>query len=155
MGEETTVDSLAQRIGSIEKRQRHTALGLSVLALLLLSAMTGAIIRAHTRTVEVDRLVVRDKDDRQRIVAGTVDGHSTLTLYDNQGKNGIQLIVTDKGPAFTLYDDDGVPRTMITLAPDGPAILLNDTGRKVAAYMSVTTDGSNLTMRDAHGISGS
>jgi hypothetical protein len=86
---------------------------------------------ASSQTITVQRLILVDKDGKERAELGVVPGGAGLALTDAAGKARGAFVVTDDGsPGLTLYDADGVARATIQVSNNGESgvSLYDDTG---------------------------
>ena len=75
---------------------------------------------APNQTITVQKLVLVDKDGKERAELGVVPGGAGLALTDTNGKARAAFVVTDDGsPGLTLFDVDGVARATVQLSSNG------------------------------------
>lgn len=121
--------TLEERIEQLEKqnrRRKRTSILLGVCAAAALG-MAGA--DAGPRTVEADKVLIKDPAGHIRIILG-------------MGKNGPELL---------FRNADGKPQAMLRSGAKGPTLVLQDTGNGRRASLSVTKSLWGLRVSDARG----
>ena len=126
-----TADEITLRVESLERRQRWlvraftTSLALVVAGPLLM----GATKASGGKTVEAEKLVVRDAKGVARAALGTDAGGA---------------------PALDLFDAGGAKLISMRGAPGAPIIELAD-GAGGSAWLTVSQTGASLSLSKANG----
>ncbi len=119
--------SLSRRLENLERENRRlkvvgSATLLSVAGVLFLGA-----VAASPKSLEAERIVVRDAQGKARMVLAVGDEGPALTFMDQNGKLRAHLGVTKEGPALDLLDATEHPRAELMLADDhGPTLNFYD-----------------------------
>jgi hypothetical protein len=108
------------------------------------------------KTIEVERLVLKDKEGEIRAEL-VIDGNMpTLRMYDETGKKGVELLVSEKGSSLRLFDKWGfelivaseVPLSTKPYDPFDPKTWYRD------SYVPDATEWKILNMTTVHNCSG-
>lgn len=95
------LDRLAERVKRLERENRFFKLAGAVLACSLLAAVSLGFGN-KPRTIEAEKIVLRDAHGRARLTIGT------------PATNGAALAMQPDDPAIWLTDEKGLDRTIIT-----------------------------------------
>lgn len=99
---------------------------------------------ASAQSLTVQKLILVDKNGKERAELGVIPGGSGLTLLDGTGKQRGAFIITDDGrPGLALYDQSGVARATIELSNNGESglALYDGSGRNRLSAI-VRADGA-------------
>ncbi len=139
-------------------RQRFYRAALLVLLGLVLATQAFLLFRpAPSGPLEVEALVVRDRNGAIQAFLGDKDGQVRLDLWDRQGKRRASLGLGGDGtPGLELYDQEQRLRAKLSLGPDGaPKFDLRDNlSLESHGVPSVPTDSSTQS-HPAGTVSGS
>jgi hypothetical protein len=114
-------------------------------------SVTTAVPR---QTITVEKLILVDKDGKERAELGVVPGGAGLALTDTNGKARAAFVVTDDGsPGLTLFDGDGVARATIQLSSNGESglSLYDKTGSHRLSAIVNTDGAAGLVFYDKSG----
>jgi hypothetical protein len=107
------------------------------------------------KTLEVEKLVVRDTFGRQRAALHMTKGDDpavALVLYDENERPRAGLGVNKDGPGLYFTDPNGKHRAVLAKNNDGIGLDLLDEDGKPRMDFRTTDKGMGITMRDEGGI---
>ncbi len=138
MSQNTTLDTLTNRLDRLEWQHRRLKLAGTILVLVLagVGVMGQMIPRAVSKVVEAERFVLRDMKGNMLAILGTgASGKSALVLYDQSGKIRAELgVLADGTSRLALADPNGKNRAGLIVLPDGASGLgLRDQNGKIRA----------------------
>lgn len=139
-----TLETLTQRLGTIERAQRRLKLaGLAMAAVLALGGLIGATV-PDGQVIEARTFILKDRAGKVRAVLGVVgeSGSPSLVFYDREANANVILhLGQDDAPGLWLYDKDRV-RAELAAVGDRAFLQLFDKENKPRAVFQVEKDGS-------------
>jgi hypothetical protein len=150
-----SMEELEARLGRLERQNRWLKRGgLAALVIVGTALLLGNRFQANDKTLEVERLVVRDSFGRQRAAVNVTKGEDpaiALVLYDENERPRAGLGVNKDGPGLYFTDPNGKHRAVIAKNNDGIGLdLLDEEGRPRMDFRA-TDKGMGITMRDEGG----
>jgi hypothetical protein len=143
----TTIEEVGGRLDGLERenrRLRWVTAGL-LTGFVLLGAMAILSRDRGGRTLEAQRLVIRDQDGRLRGSFGVDrDGLPALKVFDHRGHEQIELGVPSDDVATLALSDHGVNRVVLDTSIEGTTSLrLFDQWSRPRTAFLVRPDGSS------------
>jgi hypothetical protein len=122
-------DVLSGRLEALEREcRRWRRLGVAGLLAAVVAAVGGAAAVAPGE-IELERLVIRNKDAKRAIVLSATDGDPSLTFTD-EGQEKVAMSLAEDGTPMLSFLDAGNPRLMLGLSRNGvPVLNFNDENR--------------------------
>lgn len=126
-------DLSAERLNRLERANRRLTRAVAALTVLILAGLVIGAAREHPRTLDAERITLRDK----------------------AGKVRAEFIADRDGPRLTLFDGEGIERLACHAADDGTTTLnlvtlSRDRGPSRSIKLRTATDGwSTLSFTDA------
>lgn len=111
--------------------------------------LSGIVLAADdVKTIEVERLVLKDKEGEIRAEL-VIDGNMpTLRMYDETGKKRVELLVSEKGSSLTLFDQLGLDHNFTAEVSTDPK------KGYINSYIPDTIQWILLNMTTEHNCSG-
>lgn len=142
-----------ERLETQNRRLKRIVLGVLLLGVVVV--LLGAADEPKVKTVETDRLILRDKFGRQRavlqITGGDADSSPALILYDENERPRVGLGVNKDGPGLYFTDANGKHRAVLSRNNEGIGLDLLDANGKPRAEFRVTDSGAGMLARDEAG----
>jgi hypothetical protein len=155
----TPTDDLAKlsaRVADLEQQNGWLKRG-GALALVLAGTalLMGSQAEPKAKTLDVERLVLRDSFGRQRAALQMTnvpaDPSAALVLYDENERPRAGLGVNKDGPGLYFTDPNGKHRAVLSRNNDGIGfVLLDDEGRARTEFR-VTDKGAGFAVHDEDG----
>ncbi len=122
------------------------------LALLIVGAFGWVMKRELTRLrrgMELQRLMIVDREGRPRIELGTEPEGASIGMFDKEGQPRVIVGVHEQGgPIVSLRDGRGTERVGVRLQPHGPYLSLRDEEDVMRASVAVTNGQPGLLLFD-------
>jgi hypothetical protein len=147
---------LSARVARLERQNRWLKQGgLAALVVVGTALLLGSQEGTKGKTLEVERLIVRDSFGRQRaalhMTKNADDPAVALVLYDENERPRAGLGVNKDGPGLYFTDANGKHRAVIAKNNDGIGLdLLDEEGRPRMDFRT-TDKAMGITMRDEGG----
>ena len=140
---EATPDSLATRVGKLERENRIWRRSLAAALLLF----TGVVLmgQARSRALDAESFLLRDQNGKPRAAWQTgADGSPSLALFDDKGTTRLGFALLAGSPVLTFADQEARSRIVLGQSEDGILTLaFRGSGDKILrAGLSANPDGS-------------
>ena len=154
--EKPDLQAVVERLEKVE-RQNHRLRLAGAVALLLIGAvvLVGATTPKNTdhstsdfkfKSVEVEKLVVRDKQGETRALLVVDKDGPGLMLYDSQGETRTSLTVDEAGPKLRLLDAKGRTRFGVGVLKDESIGALIDAKDETGDTLGIAENGPRLIL---------
>ncbi len=146
---QVTVD----RLDKAEKDIRRLKAGGAGILLVVSSAFLMGQALPEGKTLEAEKLVLRDASGKVRVILTAAGKGPALVLMDANEKPraALDLDVTTQGPGLRLYDPGGRPRVAEFVTEEGPGISISDENGNVRLGFHAAIGQSMLILADPNG----
>jgi hypothetical protein len=143
------LSQLVDRITKLEKQNRLFKRGGLLFAMVAVCAtLLAAQERPGVRTLEAERILLKDVKGRVRADLGLDKNGVRLVLNDENEKVRLNAAVFNEGPGIALFDENGAVRYTVSQSSRGPSMVLNDENQKPRAVMRLFKEGPGLAFID-------
>lgn len=142
----STLDAVCVRLDGLERENRRLRWAAGVLLVGVMTLTIVALVgpRRGARTIEAQKLVIRDREGRIRGSFGVdPSGLPGLKIFDRRGLEQIDLGVQSEDSSTLTFADRGSPRVMLDTSIEGStALRLFDRTQELQAALLIRPDSS-------------
>lgn len=137
----TETETIVARLEKLEKQNKRLR-RIGVISLVLLSTLTIAGVAAPNRTIEAEKLVIKDANGRTKVELSSSDAGPDLRFLDEVGTVRLSIGIYAGAPNVTLFNQDS--KQVATLVSDDTGSQLwFGTGPTIKPLAAI---GTNLTL---------
>jgi len=164
MTTEERLENLERELARTKRRNRWlvAVVGLAVVGLILAWTWnkTTATVQAQAvggaeKVIRANAFILEDENGKTRARLGlglNNAGPVALDLFDENGKDRVELVADMYEPRIRLYDEKGKARAWLRVGKDGsPSLDLRDENGEIRAMVSLDEYGACLHLSDENG----
>jgi hypothetical protein len=116
------LDVLSRRIDRLERECRAWRGAGALIAVMAVAAVVGGAATEPPGQVELERLVIKNKDGAGTITLSAANGQPSLS-FASEGREKISLTIPKDGSLFLSFVEDGKDRLMLGLSRNGTPVM--------------------------------